>query len=73
MNPIAILSSRLEKAIRKFVVNSATDRRRRYIVTRKSANKWQCSCPRWIFGVKQPDGTRRRENCKHILFVRRAA
>jgi hypothetical protein len=70
---IRILRSKKVDGVRKFVVNSATDARRRYVITRRTASKWQCSCPRWIFGVKQADGTRRRENCKHILMVRGAA
>jgi predicted nucleic acid-binding Zn finger protein len=70
---IRILRRKTEPTAKKFTVNSATDSRRQYIVTRKTARRWMCSCPRWIFGVKQPDGSRRRVNCKHILSVRRAA
>jgi len=65
-----ILQSKLENGVRKFTVQSLTDARRHYIITRRATNKWQCSCPRWIYGVKQADGTRRRESCKHILAVR---
>ena len=57
----------------RFVVNSATDARRHYVVLRKSARIWQCSCPRWIYGVKQDDGTRRRIPCKHIKRLQEIA
>lgn len=73
IKPIRILSAKTIEHTKRFVVSSATDSRRHYVVVRQSERKWKCSCPRWIFGVKQPDGSRRRDFCKHILFTRRAA
>lgn len=65
---IAVVSRQFTAGTSKarFVVQSTSDARRHYIVTRTPRGKWQCSCPRWIFGVKQSDGTRRRVPCKHI-------
>ncbi len=69
-NRIRIVSSTTQHGERRMVVTSATDARRRYIVTRRTSGRWLCSCKRWIFGVKQPDGSRRRENCKHIRAIK---
>jgi predicted nucleic acid-binding Zn finger protein len=65
----AILIQKRE-TVNRFIVNSATDGRRRYVVLRQSQHNWKCSCPRWIFGVKQADGSRRRLPCKHIFAVK---
>jgi hypothetical protein len=67
--PIRVISSTTSDGVRRDVVSSASDARRRYIVTVSSPRKAKCSCPRWIFGVKTPTG-RRRIDCKHILALR---
>jgi len=79
-----ILKTRTQHGIRTFTVSSMTDARRRYTVTRKTARKWACSCPAWIYPRCQNCGkTRRRckckapaigrHDCKHIKQIRRAA
>lgn len=57
-----IARSRGRKPILEFIVNSATDARKRYKVALR-ARTWTCSCPGWTF---------RHIVCKHITAAKRA-
>lgn len=63
---IAVLKQQRHDGIRRFVVQSTSDARRHYVVTRNRRGSWRCSCLGNSIARKQPDGTLRRIVCRHI-------
>ena len=49
-----------------FEVDSDTDKRKRYLVTRNTEDEsWACTCKSWVF----QNGTDAKGYCKHIRFA----
>ena len=49
----------------RFTVSSFTDPKKKYVVVKQGA-RYACSCPAWIY-------SKRRQDCKHIEKIRKAA